>query len=72
MPSKPKSREPRPAKTAGPSHTNERIRIRAYEFYEQRGRVDGFDLDDWLRAEAEVLGAHRKPKPQSKAARPSK
>ena len=26
----------------------------AYELYEQRGRVDGCDLEDWLRAEAIV------------------
>ena len=26
----------------------------AYELYEQRGRVDGHDLEDWLRAEAIV------------------
>jgi hypothetical protein len=27
---------------------------RAYEIYELRGREDGHDLDDWLRAETEV------------------
>lgn len=32
----------------------ERIRLRAYELYEQRGRRDGHALDDWLRAEAEL------------------
>jgi hypothetical protein len=32
----------------------EKVRIRAYELYEQRGRMDGFALDDWLEAEAEV------------------
>ena len=26
----------------------------AYELYEQRGRVEGHDLDDWLKAEAIV------------------
>ncbi len=31
------------------------IRTRAYQLYEDRGRVDGYDLDDWLRAEAEIL-----------------
>src|SRR5437870_8786878 len=30
----------------------EQIRRRAYELYEQRGRVDGYALDDWLQAEA--------------------
>jgi hypothetical protein len=32
----------------------EQIRVRAYELYEQRGREDGRDLEDWLRAESEV------------------
>jgi Protein of unknown function (DUF2934) len=33
---------------------DDEIRRRAYELYEQRGRQDGYDMDDWLRAEAEV------------------
>ncbi len=33
---------------------DERIRQRAYALYEQRGRLDGHDLDDWLQAEAEL------------------
>jgi hypothetical protein len=32
----------------------EQIRRRAYELYEQRGREDGHELDDWLQAESEV------------------
>lgn len=36
------------------SVTEEAIRERAYELYEQRGRLDGHALDDWLTAEAEV------------------
>jgi len=32
----------------------ERIRRRAYEIYEQRGRQDGLEVEDWLRAEQEV------------------
>jgi hypothetical protein len=32
----------------------EQIRRRAYELYEQRGRNDGHELDDWLQAESEV------------------
>ena len=35
----------------------EQIQRRAYELYEQRGKVHGFDLDDWLQAENEVLDA---------------
>jgi Protein of unknown function (DUF2934) len=33
---------------------DEAIRCRAYQLYEERGRKDGHDMDDWLRAEAEV------------------
>ena len=33
---------------------HEEIRRRAYELYESRGREDGHDVDDWLRADAEV------------------
>jgi Protein of unknown function (DUF2934) len=32
----------------------ERIRLRAYQLYEQRRRGDGHALDDWLQAEAEL------------------
>ena len=34
----------------------EQIRQRAYELYEQRGRTDGHDLEDWLQAEGEIKG----------------
>jgi hypothetical protein len=34
----------------------EQIRIRAYELYEDRGREDGHDMEDWLEAEAEITG----------------
>ena len=30
------------------------IRLRAYELYETRGRENGHELDDWLRAEEEI------------------
>jgi len=36
--------------------TEELIRKRAYYFYEQRGRKVGHDLEDWFRAEAEIIG----------------
>lgn len=35
------------------------IRRRAYELYEARGRVEGFDQEDWSQAEAEVLSRHQ-------------
>jgi len=36
-------------------HTH--IEQRAYELYEQRGRQDGYDLEDWLKAEHELAGS---------------
>ena len=35
--------------------TEDEIAHRAYELYLSRGREDGGDLDDWLRAERELL-----------------
>jgi HSP20 family molecular chaperone IbpA len=35
--------------------TYQALARRAYEFYEARGGEDGHDLDDWLRAESELL-----------------
>jgi hypothetical protein len=32
----------------------EQIRRRAHELYEQRGRDEGHEVDDWLQAESEV------------------
>ena len=36
------------------------IRARAYQIYEERGRVDGLAQDDWVRAEREILSAQGK------------
>jgi len=36
--------------------TEELIRVRAYQLYQERGCEDGCDLDDWLRAETEIAG----------------
>jgi Protein of unknown function (DUF2934) len=47
---------------AAPAEYEDEIRRRAYELYEQRGRVDGYALDDWLQAEAEVLTAEKQKK----------
>ena len=35
------------------------IRLRAYELYEERGRTPGFEHQDWVRAENEVLSRRR-------------
>ena len=54
MTTKSKSRKPRSPKPAQPNDIEESIRRRAYELYEQRGRVEGFALEDWLQAEREL------------------
>jgi len=39
----------------------QQISLRAYELYEARGRVDGFDVEDWLQAEREILAEAAEP-----------
>ena len=41
--------------------TIEEIRARAYEVYVERGRIDGFDLENWLQAEEELKQNGSKP-----------
>jgi len=55
-PNSPKRKAPTPITAATQKNIEERIRRRAYELYEARGREPGRDLDDWLRAEAEITG----------------
>jgi Protein of unknown function (DUF2934) len=43
-------------KILDPTQLEDQIRCRAYELYEERGRENGQELDDWLRAEAEITG----------------
>jgi hypothetical protein len=65
MIAKSKTRQPRSIKTAESCDIENRVRDRAYQLYEQRGSVDGFALDDWFQAEAEVLRAQKQPKVKS-------
>ncbi len=45
MAAKSKSREPLPRKPKSVSDAEERIRLRAYQLYEERGRIEGHALD---------------------------
>lgn len=47
----------RAAKPAGdePETLEERIRVRAYQRYLERGCLPGLELDDWLQAQEEIL-----------------
>jgi hypothetical protein len=38
------------------SNLEERVRQRAYELFQERGGKEGYAEQDWLRAEAEILG----------------
>ncbi len=42
-----------------PINLQEEVRRRAYELYQERGNKEGSELEDWLRAEAEVLDHQR-------------
>ena len=54
--SKQKNEVSQVSNAGSPELTEEIIRQRAYELFEQRGCEPGHDLDDWLQAEAEVMG----------------
>jgi hypothetical protein len=42
------------ASNVDPPNLEEQIRTRAFELYEERGREDGHEVEDWLRAETEI------------------
>jgi hypothetical protein len=42
-----------------PTDLQDQVRRRAYELYVKRGKIDGFEVEDWLQAEAEFLGTLR-------------
>ena len=54
--------QPADHRPSGDQRIEEEIRIRAYELFEQRGRLEGFHDEDWARAEAEVLAKYRRDK----------
>jgi Protein of unknown function (DUF2934) len=39
-----------------PQEVEHQIRQRAYELYEEGGKQDGHELDNWLRAKEEITG----------------
>ena len=48
------TKKPLSPATSDPNELEHQIRVRAYELYEARGRKDGHELDDWLRAKEEI------------------
>jgi hypothetical protein len=59
MPELPSPSAKRGAKAAQPSR--EAVAKRAYELYLQRGSVPGYEMEDWLTAEAELTAAAAPP-----------
>jgi Protein of unknown function (DUF2934) len=45
-------------KKAGSSDVESEIRRRAYELYEQRGYTEGYEKEDWLVAEREIMARY--------------
>ena len=72
MPRTPKASSPNISKVraAGDSPDRADIALRAYHIYLDRGGAPGNELDDWTRAERQLLASNGKPsrKPKSKAA----
>ena len=48
------AKKPPATAASEPQELENQIRQRAFELYEARGREEGHDLDDWLRAEEEI------------------
>ena len=46
-------------KTDSGGELQDQIRACAFQLYEQHGRDDGHDLDDWLQAAAELSQVHK-------------
>jgi hypothetical protein len=55
----PKSSSGKVATMSDTVPSQDRIRVRAYELYQSRGREPGQDEQDWLRAEREILKRER-------------
>jgi hypothetical protein len=48
------TKKPPSSVTSESEDLEDQIRLRAHELYEARGREDGHELEDWLRAEEEI------------------
>jgi hypothetical protein len=53
---KEKNETPQLSSLGSQERTDEIIRMRAYQLFQQRGCEHGHDLEDWLQAEAEIMG----------------
>ena len=60
---------PEETELSGTDLLRSRISLRAYELYEARVCVDGFDIQDWLQAEREIVGEVDQPQKTAAAGR---
>jgi hypothetical protein len=56
------AKSPRKRTASTKESVHDRIAKKAYELYEQSGRIDGRDVEHWIEAEKIVLGAKKKKK----------
>jgi hypothetical protein len=49
-----KNRPYEPPDRGTPAQSSDEIAIRAHQYWEERGRQHGHDVEDWLRAEQEI------------------
>lgn len=49
----------KPVAKETPSISEDEIRRRAFELFEERGGQEGHELEDWLRAESEIRRASK-------------
>ena len=49
-----------PQMSPNDAQAQDRIALRAYALYEQRGRQEGRSLEDWVNAERELVSASSK------------
>jgi hypothetical protein len=54
-----------PRRKSGPTH--EEIEFRAYQIYLERGGEHGWDVEDWLNAERELLKKYKKSRARATA-----
>jgi hypothetical protein len=69
-PPKKKSAPPTAAPNGGVNSPRDKIAVRAYGYFLERGGADGWDLDDWLQAERELLDEFKKQPARRKKSAP--
>jgi hypothetical protein len=67
-PTKEAARAVSDSQTAEDRPRREEIEVRAFQIYVERGGTHGQDMEDWLKAERELLEEHGKTRQKTKSA----